>query len=56
MAKKVQSYVYGVTPDPRNWHEAADAIKSSATKSKRKKSSGLLDKLSSIEKLLKERK
>lgn len=55
MAKK-STYQYGVTPNPKNWHETAEAIRSLATKSKKPKESGLDTKIASIEKLLKERK
>ena len=54
--KKNQPWTYGVSPAPRNWHEAAEAIKS-IQKPKRKSSGiGLLDRLDTLEKLLKEKK
>lgn len=56
MAKIKETYVYGKSKDPRNWHETVEVLKTLATKSKQRKSSGLLDKLSSIETLLKEKK
>jgi hypothetical protein len=54
--KVKEPYSYGQSPAPKNWHEAAAALNSlTSTKSKRK-SGGLLDRLDSIEKQLKDRK
>jgi hypothetical protein len=52
---KSTPYVYGQSPAPRNWKEAADALKS-ISQPKTKKGPGLLDRLSAIESLLKEKK
>jgi hypothetical protein len=58
MAKKPQPFVWGVTPDPTNWHQAAQALKNNQTgKPKKPQSKGpsLIDRLLGIETLLKER-
>ena len=55
MMKSKQPWVYGQSHTPTNWHEAADILKSSQPKPKRK-SSGLLDRLANIEQQLKDRK
>ena len=51
MAKKTSSYTYGKSPAPASWHETATILKD--RKPKKKKSSGLMDK---IDQLLKQRK
>ncbi len=51
---KATPWTYGHSPNPRNWKEAADAIKS--IKQPKQKGTGLLDRLSAIETLLKEKK
>lgn len=57
MAKKPTPFVWGVTPNPRNWHQAADALRSNQTvpAKKDKKKSPLLDRLLGIEQLLKDK-
>lgn len=52
--KKKEPWVYGKSPDPKNWHEAADALRS--LHPKQRKSSGLADRIDALEKLLKEKK
>lgn len=54
-SKKSTPYQYGVTPNPKNWHETAAAIRSLAVKPKKQPSSSLDDKLKSIEKLIKDK-
>lgn len=54
MAKK-QPYVYGRSPHPRNWHQAAEALES-IKPTKKRKSGGLMDRIGAIEKLLKDHK
>jgi hypothetical protein len=56
MATKSDPWVYGKSPIPRTWHEAAETIKTIQTKSDRKKGPGLLDRLAAMETLLKEKK
>ena len=57
MAKeKDLGWTYGKSPNPTNWHEAATLLKSMQSKTDRKKGPGLLDRLSAIESLLKEKK
>lgn len=51
MVKRPPVYVYGQSKAPASWHETATILKQQ--KPKKKKSSGLLDKL---DQLLKERK
>lgn len=55
MSKKARSkpWEYGRSPNPRNWHEAADAIRSLQQTPARK--SSLTEKLDVIAKLLKEK-
>ena len=61
MAKKSTAFVWGVTPSPTNWHQAAEALKGNQTgnaKPKKPASKGpsLVDRLLGIEKLLKDQK
>lgn len=51
---KKSNWQYGVSPNPTNWHEAADALKS--LNKPKHKGNGFVEKLDSIEKLLKEHK
>jgi hypothetical protein len=54
MPTKKSPWQYGVSPNPKNWHEAADALKS--MKSMKQKRKGLMDRIDSIEKMLKDKK
>ena len=49
MAKQ-KPYQYGVSPNPTNWHEAADALKSVTEKAKPE--SNVTSRLNLIEKLV----
>lgn len=48
---KKPSYVYGQSPAPTSWGEAAEVLKAINSKPKRK-SSGLMERIAAIEKLL----
>lgn len=50
--KKKQPYQYGKSPNPRNWHEASEVLKGL----QKKKPNPFMEKLTSVEQLLKERK
>jgi hypothetical protein len=54
--KVKEPYSYGQSPSPKNWHEAAAAVESVSPVKSKHKSGGLLDRLDSIEKQLKDRK
>ena len=55
MAKKPTPYVYGESPNPTNWHEAANAIKSNAKPRRTaKKPSLFMDKMTALEQLIKD--
>ena len=54
MAKKTPAFVYGQSPNPTNWHEAANAIRATSKHKKAKKPSMFEEKMSSLEKLIKE--
>lgn len=54
MTKK-PAFVYGKSPNPRNWHETADVLKA-LSRPPQKSSSGLKDQLAAIERMLKEKK
>lgn len=51
--KPGEPYTYGKHNNPNNWHEAADALKSIKPQ---RKSSGLMERLDSLERLIKEKK
>lgn len=51
---KQKPYQYGVSPNPSNWHEAADALKSVTEKAKG--DSPVTSRLNIIEKLIKGKK
>lgn len=53
MAKK-PAWEYGKSPNPKTWGETSDILKSLQTK--KRKSSGLYDRLVAIESMLKEKK
>jgi len=53
VAKKL-AWQYGQSPNPKNWHEAADALKS--LQKVKRKPNPFAEKLDSIEQLLKEHK
>lgn len=53
---KIKSYVYGRDPNPKNWHEASDALKSMQGVKPKRKGNGLMERLATIEAQLKERK
>ena len=54
MKKVTTPYIYGKSPNPTNWHEAAEALKNGKQdKQSKRKSSGVMDRLSHIENLLK---
>lgn len=52
--KPKEKWQYGRHPNPSNWHQTADAIRSQQPP--KKKSSGLMDKLAAIEQALKDKK
>ncbi len=52
MAKK-SNWIYGKVANPKNWHEASDVLKQIGKK--RKSGVGLMERLSKIEDLLKEK-
>jgi hypothetical protein len=52
---KKPTYVYGKSPNPRNWHEAADVLKGLSRQKKQEKRN-LMDKVVEIERMLKEKK
>jgi hypothetical protein len=47
-------FTYGRDPSPKNWYEAAEALNTHAPKTK--KSSGLMERLDKLEKLLEDKK
>ena len=51
---KTPKWQYGKSPNPKTWAETSDILKSLQTK--KRKSSGLYDRLVAIETLLKEKK
>ena len=53
MTKRLSVYQYGQSPAPRNWQEAADALKSLQA---RKPKPTLMDRVAAVEKTLKDRK
>lgn len=53
MAKSPKAWAYGKSPNPTNWHEAAEALKSQPRKPK---ANPLMARLDAIESLLKEKK
>jgi hypothetical protein len=53
--KKQVPFQYGKSPNPTNWQEAADALRS-VRKAKKPKGEGLVDRLDRIEKKLGESK
>lgn len=58
MAKrKAAPFIYGQSPNPHNWHLAAQALKdtSAAAPKPKAKSSGLMDRLENIERMLREK-
>lgn len=52
---KKKPYVYGQSPNPNNWKEAAEVLAENKPKVKKDKSE-LMTRLDEIEKMLKERK
>jgi hypothetical protein len=53
---KQKPYEYGRSPNPKNWHEAADAIRSISKSKSARKTNPIEDKLNTIEQLLKDHK